>query len=432
MLEQFADGCEILLNPTADEMKKALAKVQRRAHKNLLTVDDALAVYRRVALEGAHAAHASVQDCPRSFAFAITSTVIQVARLTDGLIGCSIGRRQLQPGQKGSPPVSADPYDNPRLWLKQVVSAFWTHLDDPQIAALEQEAVTIAMQMAAASERKQSHEHSAARAGVKRRLQLQALFKRSQPGYTSELALALSQVAAMMKAQSLDRIDWRTFKQRWPSIATRYKRDLLGLFKAGSATAAELAGFRDRAAKYCLSFTTWAGAQTVFPSTQIVFQVCSDSLSDAEGHGHRSTFPLRRALREMAQTSPHPVTPQTVGWLRVHMDDLHRLCFVDEVQSDVMEHLLSLSGGHNKDQAAAGLLLKEFADWQVHGFSTVQAWAQSIGYRVGIHSQASAALIEGKTPSERKWNTYYGLPIKRFGLTETQLPGYPAEVFVGS
>jgi len=427
-LEMFAQRQEILLNPGEDDIGKALVRVQKRCRRNLLTPAEAIEVYRRVALQGGKAAHAGIRECPRGFDFGINSTVVQAVRLSDALIGVWVGRPQVLPGQVARPPVWADSLLEPMAWLNQVVTAFWTYLTDEQIAELRHRAVSAAMELAAESQWREGHERGERRAGIRRRLQLQALFKRAEPVYMPELDLALRRVAESLGEQRMEQIDWRSFQQRWPSIAARYKRDLLGIFRQGTARAADLAQYRQRCDRYTVDFTTWSGLQTVFAATQIVFQICSPLLADGEQPGAPGSKRLRESLRKRAEKSFHPVTPETVGWLRVHVDDAHRLCFVDEVQSDVLEYLLALAPS---DDGAAELS-RALSDWQTHGFSTVQHWASCIGYRVAIHSRESAAYIEGKTASDRKWNIYYGSLIKRFGLEKARVEGYPAAIFVES
>jgi hypothetical protein len=424
----FSDGLEIFLNPDEVLIAKTLAKVQGRSRKNRLTTDEAQAVLLRVTLEGASSAHAGFKDCPRNFKYGVTSTVMQVARLTDSIIGCVIGRQLVLPGEKGRPLVTADPFDKPREWLKQIVSTFWTCLDDRQIADIQQKAVSMAMELAATQDWRSAHVCGAKRAGVRRKLQLDALFRSVRPVYMPELKAALGKIDGELSDSREDKITWRAFQTRWPSIAVRYKRDLLELFKQGAARRQDLAEFHVGSPKYSLSFATWSGEQMVFPSTQIVFQVCSSQLSIAEGAGHRSTFKLRRALFEAAEFSPHPVTPETVGWFRVHLDDLHRLAFVDEVQSDVMEHLLACAA---QGDTAAQLLAKDLADWQVNGFTSIRHWATAIGYRIAMHSEESATAIADKSKSARKWNIYYGALIKRFGLTLQARNGYSASILIG-
>jgi hypothetical protein len=425
-LNFFGEGAEVLINPDLDQVTKALSKVQARSRKNCLSEQEALAVFRRVAQEGQSNAHAGVQDCPRNFKFGITSTVIQVVRLTDTMIGCSIGRREVQPGEKGLPPVSADPFENPRQWLKQIVTTFWTRLDDRQIAMIEKQTVSVAMQLAASRAWQDTHTQGTNRAAVKRRLQLDALFRSAQPVYVSELMSELRRAVADLTASGDSEVTWRAVQMRWPSISARYKRDLLGVFRQGIARRQDLADWSIGSPKYYLSFTTWSGSQTIFGGMQIVFQVCSKQLSVAEGVGHRSTFQLRKALRESAERSPHPVTTETVGWLRVHVDDLHKLVFIDEVQSDVMEALLKNAA---EGDAAAQMFAKDLADWQVNGFSSVRHWAAAIGYRVAIHSEMSLTAVGDRTNSARKRNVYYAALIKRFRFALQMIDGYPAAIF---
>jgi len=251
----------------------------------VLTVDDAAAADRRVVKEGQSSAHAKLKDCPRGFQFGVTSTVIQVARLHDSLIACSVGRQQVLPGMKATPPIPADPFASPRRWHKEVVSTFWTHLDDDQLVAIQQHAVAAAMGHAAQQDWRKTHAHGAQRAAVKRKLQLQALFRSVQPVYVSEFASALRQIAGGLRAVGDDRVTWRSFQSCWPSIASRYQQDLLPLFRQGAAARPDLAKIPTVSAKYSLSFTTWSGAQTVLIGTQIVFQVCSMLLSASDENG---------------------------------------------------------------------------------------------------------------------------------------------------
>jgi hypothetical protein len=223
-------------------------------------------------------------------------------------------------------------------------------------------------------------------------------------------------------------VAWSNFQKKWPSIAMRYKRDLLGIFQGKYADVEDLESYRTGSDKYSIKFTTWEGTQRIFPGTQIVFQVESPLLSIENGVGHCSNLSIRKSLRTLVMASEHPVTALTVGWLRVHVDDFNRLCFIDEVQSDVMEYLLQLSSEQGNPVADA--MSKDFIDWLVHGFVSVQHWAHCIGYRVAMHTRLSAESVGNKTASERKWNVYYGSLIKRFRLVEFDPLGYFAAVFV--
>jgi hypothetical protein len=425
---QFTNGYTVLLNPEPEAIVKVLATVQGRARKNLLNADEAIAAYQRVVQQGCGSAHAGVKQCPPYFSFGVTSTVIQVVRLDEGLIACAIGRHQVMPGDEGQPPVTADPIESPRQWLKQVLSTFWTHLDDAQVAALQHWAVAAAMAYAAGQEREQTHHRGVARAAVRRRLQLQALFRSTRPVYVSELADVLRSIGDELDRQAEDTITWQLFQKRWPSVASRYRRELLSLFSRGSARREALERAQPHKPKYSLAFDTWSGAQTVFAGTQLVFQVCSPLLAVTKDAVQDLPPPaLRNTLHLRAAHSPHPASLETVGWLRVHVDDLHRLIFIDEVQSDVQEHLLELA---ERGDAGALALSKALADWHINGFSSVRRWAEIIGYGIAMHSRESAAAVPDKTRSLRKWTTLYGTLIRRFKLIKVDCAGYPGPIHV--
>jgi hypothetical protein len=256
--ELLGEGQEILINPGNAEITKALSRVQVRTRTNRLTADEALAVFRRVAQEGHSSVHAGVMECPRSFKCGISSTVIQVARLTDSIISCAIGRLQVLPGQRSVPLVSVDPFDKHRQWLKVLISTFWISLDDSQNAVIEQTAVSAAMESAARRAWRDTHENGAERAGVKRRLQLEALFRSRKPVYVSELAVALKRIAAdTLNAAGESEVTWRAFQLRWQSFATRHKRDLLDVNRQSVIQRQALADFRVGAPKHSLSITMW-------------------------------------------------------------------------------------------------------------------------------------------------------------------------------
>ncbi|MDM7943544.1 MAG: hypothetical protein QUV35_13045 [Hydrogenophaga sp.] len=426
-LKLLGDGRQVLINPDMSQLRQALSKVQARTRKHLLSIDEASAVYRRVAQEGESSACAGLKDRPAYFGYGVSSTVIQVARLSDSMIGCFIERQQVLPGTKGVPPVSADPYENPQAWLKQVVTAFWMRLDDAQIASIERHALSVAMELGARESRNRSHAGGEHRAGLKRKLQLQALFKHTEPLYVSELADTLQRIEHELRASNESHITWRAFQLRWPSIAARYKRDLLMAFRQGVAQRDGLVLMCTGTSKYSLAFSLWSEVQTVFSGPQIVFQVCSPRLVWSGDTPNDDTTALRESLRDLAEDSGHPVTQETVGWFRVHVDDLHRLVFIDEVQSDVMEHLFACRA---LGDVTARQWAQELADWQLNGFSTIRQWASVIGYQVAMHSHESSAKIEGKSRSARKWNIYYEVLIRHFSLTLEEFSGYPAPIFV--
>ena len=106
----------------------------------------------------------------------------------------------------------------------------------------------------------------------------------------------------------------------------------------------------------------------------------------------------------------------------------NHLIFIDEAQSDVMEWFWTEA----RARQCQAEIARALQDWLFHGYATVQHWSHSIGYRLAMHSKASATrkAPQGMTTSERKWNVYYQSLINRHGLVERQVKGYPAPIRV--
>ena len=69
--------------------------------------------------------------------------------------------------------------------------------------------------------------------------------------------------------------------------------------------------------------------------------------------------------------------------------------------------------------------------WHVHGMSCLMQWVSEIDYDLGMHSLESAKVSKyGMTPSDRKWNTYYGAFSKRYSMQLKEVEGYPAPIWV--
>ena len=422
-MDDITSNCCVLLNPTIEQAREALRHVQARCRKNRLSVKEMESAWRKV-VEGSEASVvAGLVRCPAWFTFPSDCTVLQLLRIDRGLIGLVIKRSSVPPGEWASAPVQQpDPELAPSQWFNEVIAAFWTILTPDVIETLRSRMLASVMRLAAA----QPGSSEAVRAAHRRRkqLQLQILFRNSAPAYVSERADALQRIGAEMIAAGEGTLRWAIFQTRWPSIAARYRRDLIGLVRDASIAAEDLLQIADSQHKYAVSFDLWSGPQRLFADTQLVLQVCAPRQIEAWKVGGGETASIAATLQQRSTEITHPATTDTVGWLRIHVDDRNQLAFVDEVQSDWLESL------HRDfaDQAAARAVAVDLADWHMHGFAVVQRWCRGIGYRPATHSRASASCVTGMTPSERKWNIYYGALAKRFGLREQAVAGYPAPV----
>lgn len=433
-LAEFRDGWTLLFNPSREALAAALEKVQRRATRNLERAVEVHALTNLVVAGLGGWTMGGFRACPRHYKYGIPGTGLVAVRLLDDLVGVAIKRYTAQPGEPVLKPMTADIEDDAARWLNEVMAIFWTGLTPDQAAGIRlraKEALqaqgeqTRQREMATRMQRREASRQWRRR----RKMQLQALLRHGEPGYVSELADSLSRIAGEMAAAGEAEVSWRAFQQRWPGLAMRYKRDLVGLQRGGKLHRDTLAGWRDEVCRFPLKFGVWTGMQRLFEVPQLLVYVCSPQLAMLRGNGRRQEEGnLLRAIMRFEVFCPgHPATELTAGWLRVHMDDANRLVFVDEVQSDVYEFLRTAQDEFDGEVTA---LRRELEDWHVHAFSSLRCWARGIGYRIAIHSRETAATVRGKTRSERKWRTCYESLIRRFDLRREEVAGYPAPIHV--
>lgn len=420
-LKELLGKREILINPDWEEIESALKRVQRACRKNLLKADDAKGIWKKSRRVGGKSPSIGVIECPKSYGYEMETTLFQVVEIALDLTGVIIGRESTYPGTRTAIPITSGS-GYPAKWLQQVVTAFWTHLTDQEIEEAHQQAIVWVMKKSAAA---------SARRAWRRELQLQRLFRGVKPEFVSEFSNELCTTVALLNRDGLERISWKEFQVLRPSLSKRYQKNLLGFIRKGYVYTKELQSYVDDHQRYALSLDSWTGPQRIFNDPQILFRITASRLYEAIGCRGPIYRNLVSAFRILSEHSFHPTTADTVGWIRVHIDDENRICFIDEVQSDVMEDLYASIQREGRNVDVARGFYREIKDWHLHAFATVQHWSRSIGYTVAIHSKQSAFSGErGMTPSERKWQTYYQSLIKGKQLVETVVPGYPGPIFL--
>jgi len=217
-------------------------------------------------------------------------------------------------------------------WHHGVTQCFWAHLDDEQAARLRERMLAQFMRLAAT----RAANAKGKRFGFRRNLQVMKLFATSQATYISELSDALELIADTLSLESRDWVSWSEFQRRWQSVSARYRRYFLSIQSNGRIAVESLRTPQGLPEKYLLTFDLWNGAQRVFNAPQIVFQINIPALVDSWKSGNNTQKEVVKMMGRAASRQSHPVTKTTVGWLRVHVDDGYRLCFVDEVQSDLL------------------------------------------------------------------------------------------------
>ena len=426
-LKELQQGRIVLIDPTTEDVIDALKTVQKRCRKNLLPPEN-VRDFAAAAL-AADPPEGWLGDwvCPRKFDYGVDGTCLQIVRLVGGPTACYVERMHLEAGEATKPRVPAigRRVRSPSEWLTAVTTVFWTHLSDEELQRQEEWTAGEVLQRYAVA-----RDSNAKRARTRRRKQVERLIQQREvrPVFTAELQDALLSVADELEAEGTCTISWHDFKRRWVSVSARYKSELATLWGGRVLDIADLRSAQV-VSELDLSLGVWLGAQRIFDTAQLVFRITCAAVHRRLAAGDQEDQRLSGQMQTIAIREGHPGTANMVGWLRVHIDDDARLCFVDEVQSDVMEALL---GEADKGSNRAQDLVKELRPWLFHGFATVKRWADALGYRVGIHSRESAHAKAGMTASARKWNVYYQAIIKRFGLVEAKVPGYPKPIFAST
>ena len=185
-----------------------------------------------------------------------------------------------------------------------------------------------------------------------------------------------------------------------------------------------------------LRFSVWRGAERIFRVPQLVLEVEAYDLLKELRFGTKEQQEVADFIIGTAAYKWHPGQSNCVGWIRVHIDDENKLCFVDEVQSDTVEELSNYLRDNMSDISSDQVrcikdYLQAVKHWHVHGMACLIQWVSEIGYELGIHSRESAKVSKyGMTPSDRKWNYYYGALIKRYSMQLVEVEGYPAPICV--
>lgn len=344
------------------------------------------------------------------------ATVIIVVRINESLVGLACERQTLAVGGKSTTPLSKfnrpKISKHPMLWVESLMSYFWTVLTEVEHGQLRQWAALKAL--AFTEEQWQ----------VERQQHLETLRDMPDPVYATELQACCEKLASSLQQSGKEHITWREFKQTEPSLSARYQRELLAISNGGKLSVDRLLNLPDESS-FSIRYSIWKGAQRIFNTPQLVVEVENREALIKLHSGNNDQKKIARKITAAAGFQWHPGKTACVGWLRVHIDDTNKICFVDEVQSDAMEEAM------NVDREVTGDYLATVKDWHLHGFATICHWAATIGFKAATHSRESAAESKfGMTPSDRKWNTYYGTLIKRFSLCETKIDGYPAPIWI--
>jgi len=430
-LKLMLAGRILAINPTRADTARCIKATEKGCRKNKLDVSEAEAAWTRVSNDEALVAGAGRWVCPKQYHYDMRGTVIVFARISDSLIGMSCERQVILAGKKSEIPMIG--FDEVRVekqpiqWFNRIAELFWTHLSEDEIADLKQQAALAYLSTLTNGFPKEWQQNRANN--------LQVLQGLQDPENTTELQLAGKRIATELWQGGHEKISWRELKQREPGITARYQRELLEIMDGGVLSTNDLASLPDQS-PFRLRFSVWRGAERIFRVPQLVLEVEAYDLLKELRFGTKEQQEVANFIIGTAGYKWHPGQSNCVGWIRVHIDDENKLCFVDEVQSDTVEELSTYLRDNLSDLSSAQICsIKDYLHavkkWHVHGMSCLMQWVSEIDYDLGMHSLESAKVSKyGMTPSDRKWNTYYGAFSKRYSMQLKEVEGYPAPIWV--
>lgn len=431
-LKAFQVAKYVTLNPKREDVLKALTVAEKSSTKNRLSEQDALAAFDNFTNQNVATTFAGDYYCEPHWRYPVQGTVMQLVRLTDSMTGLICDRQQVAPGQKSNPPLSIEPDGllsgkSPLSNLNRALTFFWPYLPDAALDELHNQCSLYVM-----SKLVPARKEALARQQeliAKRKHSLAELYRNVKPEFTTEFAQHCQTIANDLQQQRIDSITWSDMKKQYPATSSRYKAQLLGILDNNKATVQKLSRAECQT-EFDVRLSTWSGDMRLFDVPQLVLQLRNIPVHRRFAEKSQRHREISSEIKGQARQSPHPATENTIGWLRIHIDDENKLCFVDEVQSDALELALKYSHDRRYTEAAQEFM-RDCSPWHLHAFATVYQWANNIGYRAAIHSRESAEKIAFMTRSERKWTSYYSPIIKKFALQRHSVEQYPDKIFIG-
>ena len=398
---------QILINPSWPQVKKALATAQTRTRINRLSEKAVKQALKQVESGDEELVTLGVVTCPKKYFYDLNSTVFQAIRITEDLFGVFISRLSAPPGQSTTPPLWHTS-ETPAQWCNEVIDTFWTQLTEEQMDEVYQRRILSLLPRSVSS--------------------MEILLGFTRPKFVSEATVALRDLAKKLQQNGIDSMSWAALKKFDQTTTTRFPQVLLSLAEGNHITTQSLLEYCDSNRIFGLAYRRWEGASRIFDVPQLVINVQSPGIVRAT----LKELPPNTGIWLECVGENHPTERDTIGWLRIHLDQTNQIIFIDEVQSDFLEEIRSFQcKEHQSDYRRVALEAAAAAEpWARHGVATCLQWAREMGFRLGFHTWDSAGRIHHMTPSPRKWNTYYGKLIKRFNFKPMVVPGYPEKIHI--
>lgn len=405
--KQILGRDQVLINPSWSQVKKALTTAQTRTRINRLPEQSVKQALKKVEEGVEELVTLGIVTCPHKFFYDLNSTVFQAIRIGENLVGVFISRLSASPGTETQPPLRHKS-DTPTPWCNEVINTFWTQLTEQQMDEIRQRRVLSLLPQSVTS--------------------MEFLLGFTRPKFVSEATIALRDLAKQLQEHGLDSMSWADLKKFDQKTTTRYPQVLLSLAEDNRITIQSMLEYCNANKFFGLAYQRWDGPSRIFDAPQLVINVQCPKLirSTLQKLPQNTTDLLKGVARH------HPTELETIGWLRIHLDQVNQIIFIDEVQSDFLEEMRSFQQEwHDPDHERAATEAVAVAEpWARHGVATCLQWAREMGFRLGFHTWESAMCTRDMTRSPRKWTTYYGKLIKRFNFQQMEIPGYPEKIHI--
>ena len=134
---ELTQGRQLMINPDKPDLLMALDRVQHQSRKRLLRAPDVLRAWRRFLQQREDSVSLAAETrAPAHFDWPMQVTLFQCVSITPQLRGALFDRVAIGPGESIEWPVPVEEA-SARARRNAIVTAFWLHLSDADIMALD-------------------------------------------------------------------------------------------------------------------------------------------------------------------------------------------------------------------------------------------------------------------------------------------------------
>lgn len=133
LYEEMTKGRTVFINPTEDDLTATLSEIQKRTRVRRIEQSDLVAAWHQFKTEPlAQIGLAGATEAPSHYRWPLQATLFQAIQITANLDGVILNRVAIPPGHPLKWPVAPEADGIERAHA--IITAFWLHLSDEEIA----------------------------------------------------------------------------------------------------------------------------------------------------------------------------------------------------------------------------------------------------------------------------------------------------------